>query len=85
MTLKSVMLRMLKINNDFLNNIKESQKLDMKLVDSVVRLDQSENDDFKLDVQGGLRFRNRICIPDDVEVKKVILELEDIEPSYEAK
>ena len=29
---------------------------------------------FKLDTQGVLRFRNRICIPDDVEIKKVILE-----------
>ena len=76
-TPKSVMLGMLKINNDFLDSIKEAQKLDVKLVDSVVRLDQSENDDFKLDVQGVLRFCNRICIPDDAKMKKVILELEN--------
>ena len=48
-TPKSVMLGMLKINNDFLDSIKEAQKLDVESVDSVVELDQSENDDFKLD------------------------------------
>ena len=66
------MLGMLKINNDFLDNIKEVQKLDVKLVDSMVGIDQSKNSDFKLDAQGVLRFHNRICIPNDVEMKKVI-------------
>ena len=46
----------------------------MKLVDSVVEIDQSKNNDFRLDAQGVLRFRNRNCIPDDAEMKKVILE-----------
>ena len=40
----------------------------------MVGTDQSENSDFKLDEQGVLRFRNRICIPDDAEMKKEILE-----------
>ena len=68
------MLGMLKINNDFLDSIKEAQKLDVKLVDLMVGIDQFENSDFRLDMQGVLRFRNRICIPDDAEMKKVILE-----------
>ena len=55
--LKSVMLGMLESINDFLDSVKEAQKLDVKLVESVVGLDQSENDDFKLDMQGVLRFR----------------------------
>ena len=42
----------------------------MKLVDSMVGIDQSKNSDFKLDAQGMLRFHNRICIPDDAEMKK---------------
>ena len=46
----------------------------MKLVDSMVGIDQYENNDFKLDARGVLRFRNQICIPDDAEMKKVILE-----------
>ncbi|XP_058774572.1 uncharacterized protein LOC131648862 [Vicia villosa] len=62
------------INNDFLDNIGEAQKLDVKLVNSMVRIDQAESDDFKLDAQGVLRFPNRICIPDDVDLKRAILE-----------
>ncbi|XP_058784482.1 uncharacterized protein LOC131659287 [Vicia villosa] len=54
--------------------IKEAQKLDMKLEDSMVGIDQVENSDFKLDAQGVLRFRNRIYIPDDVDLKRAILE-----------
>ena len=72
-TPQSVMLGMLKINNEFLYNIREAQKLDVKLVDSMVGIDHSENNDSKLDVQGVLRFRNQIFIPDDDEMKKVIL------------
>ena len=60
------MLGMLKINNDFLEKIKEAQKLDEKLRDSMVGIDQSENSDFNLNAQGVLRFRDRICIPDDL-------------------
>lgn len=41
MTPQSVMLGMLKINNDFLNNIKESHKLDVKLVDLMVGSNQT--------------------------------------------
>ncbi|XP_058784303.1 uncharacterized protein LOC131659079 [Vicia villosa] len=66
----SVMLGMLKINNDFLDNIKEAQKLDVKLVDLMVGTDQLENDDFQLDARGVLRFRDCICIPNDEEIKK---------------
>ena len=76
-TPKSVMLGMLKINNGFLDSIKEAYKLDVKLVDLMVGIDHYENDDFELDAQGVLRFHNQICIPDDMEMKKVIFELED--------
>ncbi|XP_058783738.1 uncharacterized protein LOC131658462 [Vicia villosa] len=62
------------INNDFLDNIREAQKLDVKLVDLMIGTDRLENDDFKLDARGVLKFRDRICIPDDEEIKKVILE-----------
>ena len=54
----SVMLGMLKINNEFLDSIREAQKLDVKLVDLMAGIDQSENSDFKLDAQGVLRFCN---------------------------
>ena len=38
-TPQSVMLGMLKINNDFLNSISKAQKLDVKLVDKIMGID----------------------------------------------
>jgi len=64
----------LKINSDFLNSIKEAQKVDVKFVDLMVVSDQNADGDFKVDDQGVLRFRGRICIPDDEGLKKLILE-----------
>ena len=73
-TPKSVKLGMLKINNDFMKEIKEAQKNDMKVVDLIVGIDKAENNDFKIDEHGILRFRDRICIPDNSDMKKAILE-----------
>lgn len=73
-TPKSVKLGMLKINNDFMEEIKEAQKNDVKVVDLIVGIDKTENSDFKIDEQGILRFRDRICIPDNSDMKKAILE-----------
>lgn len=73
-TPKSAKLGMLKINNDFMDCIRVSQKVDVKLVDLMVGVDQAENKDFRIDEQCVLRFRDRICIPDDVDMKKAILE-----------
>jgi len=70
---QSVKLGMLKINSEFLNSIKEAQKADVKLVDIMVGNNQTEDSDFKVDDQGVLRFRNRICITDNVETKKMTL------------
>ena len=64
---------MLKINSDFLNSIKKAQKIDVKFVDLMVAGNQTADGDFKVDDQGVLRFRGRICIPDDEELKKLIL------------
>ena len=41
-TSKSVILGMLKINNDFLDSIREAQKLDVKFVDLLVGIGQTE-------------------------------------------
>lgn len=67
-------LGMLKINSEFLNRIKEAQKIDVKLVDLMVANNPAEDSDFKVDDLGVLRFRGRICIPDNDEMKKMILE-----------
>jgi len=73
-TPQSVKLGMLKIDSDFWKSIKEAQKEDVKFVDLLVASNQTEDNDFKVDDQGVLRFRARICIPDNDEMKKMILE-----------
>ena len=65
---------MLKIDSDFLKSIKEAQKEDVKFVDLLVTSNQTEDSDFKVDDLGVLRFQGRICIPDNEEIKKMILE-----------
>ena len=54
---QSVRLGMLKINSDFLNSIKEAQKIDVKFVDLMVTSNQTADSDFQVDDQGVLRFR----------------------------
>lgn len=73
-TPQSVKLGMLKIDSEFLKSIKEAQRDDVKFVDLLVARDQTEDSDFKIDDEGVLRFRGRICIPDNEEIKKMILE-----------
>ena len=48
---------MLKIGNDFMASIREAQKLDVKLVDLMGGIDQSENKDFEIDAQNVLSSR----------------------------
>ncbi|KEH41545.1 DNA/RNA polymerase superfamily protein, putative [Medicago truncatula] len=71
---QSVKLGMLKIDSEFLKSIKEAQKIDVKFVDLLVASNQTEDGDFKVNDHGVLRFRGRICIPDDEGRKKMILE-----------
>jgi len=71
---QSVKLGMLKIDSEFLKNIKEVQKKDVKFVDLFISENQTEDSDFRVDDHGVLRFRGRICIPDDDEMKKMIVE-----------
>jgi len=73
-TPQSVKLGMLKIDNEFLKSIKEAQKEDVKFVDVLIASNQTEDNDFKVNDQGVLRFRGRICILDNDEMKKMILE-----------
>ena len=52
----SVMMGMLKVNNEFLNEIRENQKLDVKLVGFLSLVNSNEESDFKMDDHGVLRF-----------------------------
>ena len=43
-------------------------------MDLMVGSNQTESNDFKMDEQGVLRFTDKICIPDEAKLKKMILE-----------
>jgi len=67
---RSVKLGMLKLTSNILEEIKGGQKEDLELVDRVVLVNQGKGADFRLDQNGVLMFRDRVCVPDVPELKK---------------
>jgi len=70
----SIRCSTLTISSDFLDLNKERQLLDASLSRVREQLGSDEARDFALGNDGILRFQGRICVPDDAEVKKFILE-----------
>jgi len=64
----------LTVSSDFLVLIKERQLSDPKLQKTVELLGTEKAKDFVVGSDGVLRFRGRVCIPEDLEVKGMILE-----------
>jgi len=64
----------LTISSDFLDSVRERQLLDASLNKVREQLGSDEAQDFALGNDGILRFQGRVCIPDDVKVKWLILE-----------
>ncbi|XP_058775203.1 uncharacterized protein LOC131649459 [Vicia villosa] len=73
-TLHSVKLGMLKLTSGILEEIRESQKIDLKLVDRLTLSNQGQGGDFKIDDSGVVRFCDKICISDVSTLKRSILE-----------
>ncbi|MCI41702.1 polynucleotidyl transferase ribonuclease H fold, partial [Trifolium medium] len=73
-TPRSVRLGMLKLTNPFLEEVKECQKRDKKLVEKLVLINEGKEVDFGIDENGVVRYRGRVCVPDVPELKKMILE-----------
>jgi len=71
---RTVKLRMLKLTSNILEEIKSGQKEDYELVDRVVLVNQGKGANFKLDQNGILMFRDRVCVSDVPELKKRILD-----------
>ena len=71
---ESIRCSTLTISSDFLDSIRERQLLDAGLNRVKEQLESDEVRDFTLGDDGILRFQGRVCVPDDVEVKKLILE-----------
>ena len=64
----------LTISSDFLNLVKEKQLMDTSLNRVVELLGSDEAKDFALGNNGILRFQGWVCILDNVEVKRLIIE-----------
>jgi len=64
----------LTVFSDFLVLIKERELSDPKLQRTVELLGTEKAKDFVIGSDGVLRFRGRVCIPKDLEVKGMILE-----------
>ncbi|GAU50577.1 hypothetical protein TSUD_410010 [Trifolium subterraneum] len=73
-TSNSVKLGMLKLTNPFLEKIRECQKEDEKLMKRVSLVIEGQENDFKIDENGVVRFRGRVCVPDVPELKKIIFD-----------
>ena len=64
----------LTISSDFLDSLRERQLLDAILNKVREQLGSNEARDLALGSDGILRFQGRVCVPDDTEVKRLILE-----------
>ncbi|MCI43033.1 hypothetical protein A2U01_0064270, partial [Trifolium medium] len=73
-TPKSVRLGMLKLTNPFLEEVKECQKRDRKLIEKLALINEGKEVDFGVDENGVIRYRGRVCVPDVPELRKMILE-----------
>ncbi|MCI36777.1 hypothetical protein A2U01_0058000, partial [Trifolium medium] len=65
---------MLKLTNPFLEEVKECQKRDHKLMEKLAFIKEGKENDFGIDENGVVRYRGRVCVPDVSELKKMILE-----------
>jgi len=72
LTSGSVKLGMLTLTSNILEEIKVGQKEDLGLVYRVLLVKQGKGVDFRLDQNGVLMFRDRVCVPDVPELKKRI-------------
>ncbi|CAJ2645609.1 unnamed protein product [Trifolium pratense] len=73
-TSSSVKLGMLKLTNPFLEDIKERQKSDKKLMEKMVLINEGKETNIKIDESGVMRFHGRVCVPDVPELKRMIME-----------
>ncbi|XP_027155850.1 uncharacterized protein LOC113756359 [Coffea eugenioides] len=64
----------LSLKSPLLERIKEAQKTDPMIQKNLEKVQKGETLDFKLGSEGVLRFRDRIVIPADEEIRKGILE-----------
>ncbi|MCI67470.1 hypothetical protein A2U01_0088729, partial [Trifolium medium] len=65
---------MLKLTNDFLEEVVEKQQTDTRLLKFKALIEQGKELDNKIDENGVMRCQGRLCVPDVPELKRMILE-----------
>lgn len=73
-THNSVKLGMLKMTSGIFGEIRGGRKIDLRLVDRLVLINQGKIGDFRINENDVMRFRGKVCVPDVLELKKRILE-----------
>ncbi|MCI53000.1 hypothetical protein A2U01_0074246 [Trifolium medium] len=64
---------MLKLTNPFLENIRECQKKDERLMEKLVLINGGKETNIKVDENGVMRFRGRMCVPDVSRFEEAVL------------
>ena len=67
------LLARLNVIPDLRQMIVNSQKNDVKLQELAQLINTRDKTDFAIDGSGGLLYKNRFCVPNDMELKKKIL------------
>ncbi|MCI51876.1 polynucleotidyl transferase ribonuclease H fold, partial [Trifolium medium] len=62
-TMRSVKVGMLRLTNDFLEEVDEKQKTDARLLKFKTLIEQGKELDIKIDEHGVMRCRGRVCVP----------------------
>ncbi|MCI63544.1 hypothetical protein A2U01_0084801 [Trifolium medium] len=65
---------MLRLTNDFLEEVVEKQKTDTRLMKLKALIEQGKKVDIEVDGNGVTRCRGRVCVPNVPELKRMILE-----------
>ncbi|XP_041015054.1 uncharacterized protein LOC121257868 [Juglans microcarpa x Juglans regia] len=63
----------LMVQPTLIDRIKHAQKEDSGLVRLVVEVKEGNKSEFSISEDGTLRFGSRLCVPDDEEIKRIIL------------
>lgn len=62
-------LGMLKLTNSIIEEIREGQKTELKLIDQLTLINQVQGGDFRIGENGEIRFRDRVYVSDVPELK----------------
>ena len=73
-TSSGVKLGMLKLTSGILDEIREGQKSDLSLVNRLTLINQGRGGNFWIDENGIMRCRDRVCVLNIDNLKKIILE-----------